>query len=362
MKRLFGYFLIWVIALYGSSTAFSNQPDEDWPAYTDTPAGFHIALLLPLDSPALEQAALAVRNGFSTAAKQEALASLFDMRVYATTGQSQDVLDTYQRAIHDGAVMVIGPLTRDGVKALAQESHLVTVPTLALNSVMIEDSELPLQLYFFGLDIASEAQYIAQLAATSRRRHAVIIADRSDLSKRLKAAFANEWIRPDNTTSAEEVEISSQNQLSQLYRYTLDENNIVFLALNGLSSRAVRLFIHHTTPVYATSLVFTDSHDPTYFQELDSVRFTDMPWLLQPELAAVKKYRHPDMPAEVNLQRFYALGVDAFQLTLAMMQTRSPEGIVLDGVTGYISFKPPNQFSRRQIPAIFKHGRVIPEN
>lgn len=359
MKRLFRYFLIGA-ALYGSFPAFSNEPDySTLPDRDRQGAGAHIALLLPLATPALKPAAQAVQGGFSAAAAQDSSLP-FGTRTYATTDQDQDIVEVYQQAVYEGARMVIGPLTRNGVKALAR-SNLVTIPTLALNSSVIEDIESPPQLYFFGLDVASEAQHIAQLAATDTRHHAVIIADRSELSRRLKAAFADEWIRPDNLTSAEEVEITSQEVLAQLYHYTHDSNNIVFLALNGSASRAVRLFIHHTTPVYTTSLAFTGRHDPTYFQELDQVRFTDMPWLLQPKLAAVQKYHRPDMPAEINLQRFYALGVDAFRLALAIIQTHTPEAITLDGVTGSIRFESPNRFDRKQIPAVFRYGQVIPE-
>jgi len=360
MKRLLRCFLIWMVALYGSPVAFSNQPDYAIPANiaAQSPAS-HIALLLPLDAPALKHAALALQMGFFAAARQESLQP-FDIRVYATAGKAQDILEAYQQAIHDGAMMVVGPLTRNGVNVLTL-SHLVTVPTLTLNFSTIEDIDPPAHLYLFGLNTAAEAEHIAQLAATSNKNHAVIIADRSDLSKRLKAAFADAWIKPDNTTSAEEVEIISHDKLAQLSRYTLDSNNIVFLALNGTSSRAVRLFIRHSTPVYATSLVFTGSNDPTYFQELDAVKFTDMPWILEPEHPLVKKYHHPDMPTDISLQRFYALGIDAFRLALSMTQTHSPESIMLDGVTGKISFEPPNRFTRRQLPAVFRQGKVIPE-
>lgn len=351
-------------ALYGSPAAFSNPPDPASLTNPAHPAGhgpaYQIALLLPLDAPALKQAAQALQMGFFAAAGRESPIST-GIRVYPTTGQAQDILESYQEAIQDGVEMVVGPLTRNGVNALAA-SQIVTVPTLTLNASAIEDIDPPSHLYLFGMNTADEARHIAQLAAANASPHAVIVTDRSELSKRLKAAFADEWIRADNITSAEEFELGSQDKLAQLYRHTSEQDNIVFLALNGFSSRAVRLFIHPAIPVYATSLVFTGSSDPTYFQELDAVQFTEMPWLLQLEPADIQHYRQPDMPTDTNLQRFYALGIDAFQLALRMLHTHTPENIAFAGATGHIHYESPNQFNRRQIPAVFRQGRVIPHN
>ncbi|HRQ06195.1 MAG TPA: penicillin-binding protein activator, partial [Nitrosomonas halophila] len=240
MKRLLGYFWIWMAALYGSPAAFSNPPDPASLTNPANPAGhdsaYQVALLLPLDAPALKQAAQALQMGFSAAAGREPTISA-GIRVYPTTGQAQDILDSYQEAVRDGVEMVVGPLTRNGVSALAA-SQMVTVPTLALNASAIEDIDPPSNLYLFGMNTADEARYVAQLAAASARPHAVIVTDRSELSKRLKAAFADEWIQPDNITSAEEFELGSQDKLAQLHHHISEQDNVVFLALNGFSSRA----------------------------------------------------------------------------------------------------------------------------
>lgn len=364
MKRLFRYVLIGLIALYGTSPAFSNEPDSQQQAVLidigDPDAREHIALLLPLAAPALKSAALAVQNGFTAAAAQS-YSPPFKVRLYPTTGKSQDILDVYQQAVQEGASMVIGPLTRSGVNALAR-SNLVTIPTLALN-VADDDIDLPAKLYFYGLDTAAEAQHLAELAAIdSTRHHAIIIADRSELSRRLKAAFADAWIRPGNTTSAEEVEIIEQEMLSRLRAYTADSDSVVFLALNGTGSQTIRQFIHSDTPVYVTSLILTDQCDSACFQALDGVRFTDMPWLLEQNSVLTEKYDHPDKPVTTSLLRFYALGIDTFRLIEAMTQTRFLEHIRLDGITGEIYFQSPNRFDRKQTPVIFENGQIVPDN
>jgi len=55
---------------------------------------------------------------------------------------------------------VVGPLTRNGVSALAAEAF-IPVPTLTLN--IVEEKPAPL-LYFFGMAAEAEARQLAQLA------------------------------------------------------------------------------------------------------------------------------------------------------------------------------------------------------
>src|SRR5690606_20092968 len=125
-----------------------------------------------------------------------------------------------------------------GVNALAA-SQIVTVPTLTLNASAIEDIDPPSHLSLFAMNTADEARHIAQLPAANASSHAVIVTDRSELSKRLKAAFAAERIQADNITSAEESEPGSEDTPAQLYRHSSEQDHIVFLALDGFSGRAV---------------------------------------------------------------------------------------------------------------------------
>lgn len=360
MKNLLRCCLLWLISSTGFLPAFANQPDEgllsNTVLHTQTR---HIALLLPLDSPSLRQAAFAVQKGFENAAQLEP-GFILEMVSYPTDGNEPSVLSAYQQAIDNGAQMVIGPLTRDGVDALIS-SHLTSLPTLALNYPTKKMIGLSTQLFFLGISVELEAQNVARMAAASGRHHAVILADRSKLSKRLKVAFADAWLRINPDFSAEDVEIGFRDKLSILSGRSHNQDNIIFLALNSLNSGAVRSFIHQNIPIYATSLVFS-SKDPAHTDGLEAVRFTDMPWLVQPELASNQHYHSPDMPTDINLQRFYALGIDAFRLAHKILEYHSPETIVLDGVSGFIRLDPSGHFNRRLIPAIFSQGKVIPDN
>lgn len=359
--------ILLVAALYGSPQAFSTQPENAAAANNATkgaaaiaaPAPLpvrHIALLLPLKSQSFERAAEVVRQGFMAAALREK--GSLAVRVYPTTDDSLDILTAYQQALDAGAAMVVGPLTRNGVSALAASS-LVRVPTLALNAADSETATPP-NLYLFGLQVEIEARQAARLAAGENRHHAFIINDGSALSLRLQAAFADEWLRLGGAlASANALKFDGEpTALVKLRGRTAGDDNLVFLALDAAKSRLLRSYLDPATPVYATSQIFTGGNDSLLNHDFSEVRFLDMPWLLQPDHPAVMTYRRPDLPMSADLERLYALGIDALRLAQLMQKPYSPGGIALDGVTGRISLVAPRQFVREPVAAKFYQGEV----
>ena len=127
----------------------------------------HIALLLPLKSAAFGASADAVHLGFLAAAGSQSHA--LPIKVYGSFDEGKDIVMLYQLAIANGAVAVAGPLTRDGVAALAAQAE-ITVPTLALNLTEVKSAD---KLYFFGLSAEAEARQVAQLASTSAEENQV---------------------------------------------------------------------------------------------------------------------------------------------------------------------------------------------
>jgi len=360
MQHFLAIALVVVIAiLCGSSQAFSTHPDEYFmggaaPAVISPEP--HIALLLPLQSSTFGSAANAVKEGFFAAARHEQSLPL-TIKIYATTDDPLDTLITYHQALDAGAVLIIGPLTRDSVSALAS-SHVVEVPTLALNKTDA-DMILPPNLYLFGLQMENEADQIAEFAMTENRRHAIIITDDSPLSNRLQTAFAERWLAEYEHTAESVKYEDEQTVLLQFRKHTADKDNVVFLALGATKSRMIRAYLNPSTPVYATSQLFSSNNDALFNHDLNGVQFMDMPWLLQPNHPAVTAYREMIQPKSTDMERFSALGIDAFRLAAHMLQAQSADEISLDGVTGRIYFAPPSQFVREPLFAQFEKGKVI---
>lgn len=316
----------------------------------------HIALLLPLKSQPFGRAAEVVRQGFMAATDREK--GTLPVKIYPTSDDVLDILTAYQQALDAGAAIVVGPLTRKGVSALAS-SKLVKVPTLALNAAEGETSTPP-NMYLFGLQIETEARQTARLATTENRQHAFIINDGSALSLRLQAAFTDEWLKLGGAlASANALKFDNEpSTLVKLRARITGDGNLVFLALDAAKSRMLRSYLDPTTPVYATSQIFTGGSDSLLNHDFNEVRFLDMPWLLQPDHPAVITYRRTDLPMTADLERLYALGIDAFRLADLVLKPHQPGSIALDGVTGRISLVAPLQFVREPVAARFYQGEV----
>ncbi len=334
-----------VAALYVSGRACAT--DDEAPASQPVP---HVALLLPLKSAAFGPAAAAVQQGFLAAANNQPQA--LPIRVYGSVDESNDIAALYRYAVDNGARAVAGPLTRNGVAALATGTE-ITVPTLALNLV---DTRAADNLYFFGLPAEAEARQTAQLAATAGLQYATIIISDSALFRRLGQAFAEEW----QTTGGKIVaEIIYADNLTALADIPTGLGHMVFLGVDAEKARLIRPYLNKTLPVYATSQLFNgnDNRSKLINFDLNGILFVDMPWVLQPDHPAVMVYPRPDPPLSAENERLYALGVDAYRLLQIMLKNSYKTELPLDGVTGTIKLNDEQQFQRLATPAVFKEGR-----
>jgi outer membrane PBP1 activator LpoA protein len=355
MHRIRVYLICLTALLYlgGARLAIGQLPDAREPS--GPLQGPHIAVLLPIKSATVGRVADAVRRGVLEARRVHAGTGL-PVVIVATGDDPFDTTQAYERAVQTGAQMVIGPLTRSAVSALAS-SNLVTVPTLALNAPEV-DIPLPANFYLFGLQVENEARQIARMAARQGHRRPLVVVSDSPLSKRLADAFYEEWAilghqKPEQFAYTTDVD-SLTNVRDAL---AVGSTDMVFLALDARRAKLIRSYLGLSMPVYATSMVNT-STAPLANYELNGVYFVDMPWLLQPDHPAVLSYERPD-PAQttVEFQRFYALGIDAYRIAQAL-QKPYPDYQPLDGVTGLISIEPDHHLTREAVPALFVGGDI----
>ena len=314
----------------------------------------HIAVILPLQSNSYGKHADSVRLGILNAAGNGQRGSL-KVKIYATSEDSPQILAAYQRATSLGARAVIGPLTRNGVTSLAQ-SGIVSVPTLALNMPEGEIS-LPRDLYVYGLQIEAETRQMAQFALRHGGTRAFIVVGDTSLGGRIAQAFFEEWKKLGAEVAGQFSYTTDSASLAKLREQVANSRaDIVFMSLDAARARFIRSYLGASTPIYATSMVFTSTADALANFDLDGVRFLDMPWLLQPDHPAVISYMRPDTQrAGLDQERFYALGIDAYRLVQELLrpyETMEP----LDGVTGTITLNNVHQFVRALVPAQFSQG------
>jgi len=325
------------------------------------PAGVavpHVALLLPLDSTAFARHAEAVRNGFFAAAQIQGSMPL-PVRVYATGDDPKHVTEAYLRALAAGARVIVGPLTRNGVTAIA-ESAMVMVPTLALNVPEGRVDPMP-DFYTLSLQVEAEARQVAQLAWQDGRRNALSVIGDTPLLKRIHQAFVEEFTRLGGkhlaaypyTTDPEGLQ---RIKLAADAAIEAEIADMAFLALDLTRARLSRAYLS-TLPIYATSQVHPGTAGALAGFDLAGVRFLDMPWVLQPDHPSVIVYPRPDYRDAVDLDRFHALGIDAFRIAQALLTGSA--AITLDGVTGRLTLGPDRQFVRGLTTAQFSDGMLV---
>lgn len=333
-----------------------------------------IALLLPLQSEIFANAAQAVRAGFQAAYERESAGIEIAL---IETGDGSRPIDAVYADAQTRFDVIVGPLARADVAAVAQ-SGKVGKPTVALaNPDTQGDAEvvLPPAMLSVGLSIEDEARQVAGWAASGRKTgKAFVISSSIAWQRRAARAFALQWQQRGLEAQTIEISVSSgyigAASLVQLKKRLQEEHpGLLFVALDDVQARQLLQLIGHDAPVYGTSqlnpLSLNDWRIADGRPEMNGVRLVDIPWQLQPDHPAVMVYPRPtaaaDQKPDPNLERLYALGIDAFRIAREIgLQRKEFE---LDGVTGKLSVKfgkGTAVFRRSEQPAAYIDGAVAP--
>src|SRR6266699_2130539 len=194
---------------------------------------------------------------------------------------------------------------------------------------------------------------VARMAFARGLREGAVVQASNLLAKRLSRAFADEWFSLGGRIS-DVREFGARADLIDLRRGLADSQaQFIFLAAEADQARSVRPYLNNQLQVFATSQVNDGKNDPLVNSDLNGIRFVDMPWLVQPDHAAVMVYPRLE-GLSTELQRFYALGIDSCRIAGELIGGQ--QTINLDGVTGRISYRGGNTLQREPIQAVFRDG------
>ncbi len=239
------------------------------------------------------------------------------------------------------AALVLGPVTRNGAAALL-ELGSVPMPTLALN-LPEGNPPVPARLTFFGLAIETEARQVASIAFAqalelvgSRRPRAVGVTVASPLPRRGVQAFRDAWLSLGGEMR-EVVEFAGPRPSRDLRaRLAQPVPDVAFLSMGAEQARVLRGAVGADTAVWGTSLASIGYGATLRLPELDGMRVLDMPWLIEPDNPAVMSYAKVPAGYNIEMQRLYALGIDAFRAGRQLLA--GDTAFELDGVTGRLRY------------------------
>jgi outer membrane PBP1 activator LpoA protein len=339
------------------------------------PMSTRIALVLPSRSDALSRAANVVRAGFMAAYEKEKEPG-FSVTVIETGDAVQDVVAGYNTAASSNDI-VVGPLTRTGVTAIVQ-SGAVTKPTIALGQPDTPGEAellLPQNMLAVGLSIEDEARQVANwVHGTKPAGKAFSISTGTAWQRRASRAFANQWQRLGGQPETMELGLdsgflSASGLLQLRKRIEAERPEFLFVALDAAQTRQLREAIGTDTAMYGTSQLnpyaLADWPAAERLPDMNGVQLVDIPWQLQPEHPAVMVYPrlvvNPDQRRSADLERLYALGIDAYRIAREIAFNRTL--FELDGVTGKLKVDfggRATRFERTEVPAVYQDGMVAP--
>ncbi|WP_296590602.1 penicillin-binding protein activator [Methylophaga sp.] len=404
-------------ALAYAFKAYENNPEamevaiEDWQySYPNHPADIEqlkksiktplrlpqqldlIGILLPDSGPAAN-AAQAIRQGIIAAhfnARSNVRLQFYDVQT-GNNPDSNNVISQYDKAVADGANIVIGPLDKTSVELLAAHDAL-TIPVLALNRIN-EDFE---QNNFFQFALAPEddARNQAEYANKMGYKRAIVLSPRNDWGDRVAEAFTNEWRNSGGqlVTHAKYNEtendyshiltpilgVDSSVQRYQNLRRTLGKplefeprrrQDVDFLFMVGRPLKARQLLtqlrFHRSgkLPILATSHAYGGEANAQQDIDLNGLIFTDIPWMFteqsqqDPAYAAVRRQATGDIGSFVRLA---ALGVDAYRMIPFLTAMSGSEDEKYNGATGILTINEQGQIERTMSFATIRNGLIEP--
>lgn len=358
-----------------------------------------IALLLPLNGP-LQAPAQAVRDGFLAGRFLSGSKSAPAIRIYDTGSTAKSAVQAYKKAIQGGAKIVIGPLTKKAVTAVAGVAQQ-SVPELALNYLgKNADSQVPADFYRMGLSPDDDAREVAGLASQAGLHRALTMAPDNSWGRDVVKAFKKSlraqggvvvdsaYFQPgisdfssviksmlslNASKSRYKALVSTLHRKIQYQAEPRDDVDFIFLAAQPREARLIRpqlkFFRASNIPVYATSSVYPGTPNPSADQDEDSITFCDTPWTLSNSSRITKprnKLQQLWPQAFSNYSRLFALGLDAYRLIPPANAHALAPGKHFQGYTGGLYNNGNGRILRDLKCARFKNGKAVllnqPEN
>jgi len=353
-----------------------------------------VAVLLPLTDSRTGSASAAIRDGLIAAREQAGRnGTVPDLRFYDVGVNPAFARSAFETAVREGADAVIGPLRKDAVAAIVTQRR-IPVPTITLNTVdtTTTGQTSGANIVQFGLAPEEEARAAAARAIALSLRNAIILQSDDSRGDREARAFQDSMfarggdivhvavLPNDQYDYSEQIRaalaIDDSDARFRTLSSTLGERlffepairqdvDVIFLALGNEQARSVRpqldFFRAREIPRLATSRVAAIGQDVKVNRDLNTIYFTDAPWMLDSSLNQdpVKRAIVSQFPSATGVfGRLYALGADAWRLVSSLDAIAAGER--LDGFTGQLSLGIDGRINRRLNWAQYQDGVAVP--
>ncbi|MEC8644446.1 MAG: penicillin-binding protein activator, partial [Pseudomonadota bacterium] len=338
-----------------------------------------VALILPL-SEEYSKFGEAIRDGFIAAHYQ----SGEKKRIVVYDSTSSEIIELIEQASRDNADVIVGPLDRQKVTALA--NYRLPVKTLALNRA--GGSSEQTNLFQFGLAPEDESEQVARKAFEAGYRRALVIAPETDWGERNHKAFIKTFSELGGKT-LESVRFSRQKDYSALVKelFKIDSSesrasrlsrtigkklefkarrrkdvDFIFLLASNNQARGIKptisFFYGEDLPVFATSHINRNSENKLNNIDLNGIYFCEIPWNLENQNKVQSEIMNTLEGDSAELAPFFALGADAHKIVQQLEQIKQFPYDPVFGSTGLLWMNSKNEIKRTLTWAKFEDASI----
>ena len=354
----------------------------------------NIAVMLPLKSKGeLALTSQAINNGLLAAYYSSKQRS--DIHIQVIDTSKGDVNLLYQQAVTGGAEVIIGPLTKLEVESIASINPL-PVPTIALNTLDDYQHRAMNNLYQFGLLPQDEAVQVATKMKQEQLNNVAVIVPEGAWGEKIAVAFEDRYrsqggkviatfkynvsrnlgdqvcnfLARDAATMCVPQQRNKKKQIDSHEMRRQDIDAIFFVATTPAQARLIipllKFYYASDLPIYSISTLYSGNPRPDLNQDINDVYFCDMPWVLDPgSLNANLQTIHEQITTTTlwansfaDYSKFYALGVDAYNLAVELNTLLSAPHAGIEGASGTLYLDNSNHIYRELRWAQVKNGEV----
>lgn len=366
MPILIRNLLIIILIFLINSCAHNNNNKISQPALTQG----DIAVMLPLKGKGdLASTSLAIRDGLLAAYYSSPQRSSIKIQIINTS--NGDVSALYQQAVASGAKIIIGPLTKPEVQSIAN-IKLLPVPTIALNTLDDYQNNNINNLYQFGLLPQDEAAQVALKMAQEQLNDVAVIAPDGAWGEKVILAFEKQYrasggriiatlkythenvagqicnfLASDAITQciAQKHKNKKQQSTNEIMRRQ-DISSIFLVTTTPAQARQIvpllKYYYAGDLPIYSISTVYSGSPKPELDSDINDIHFCDIPWVIQnPDLfdhnlQNIYKQIATNPLGPLDHNKFYALGIDAYNLAITLPTLLNNPQNGIEGASGVL--------------------------
>ena len=387
-----------IIAMKDWQSNHANHPINSslYEEQLDTNADFlkipkNITILLPKLG-AYTAASNAIKQGIIAAHFNKKTATnikFFTVEIDSITNIS-NIWQRYKQAVINKSNLVIGPLNKISVQALADIENL-PIPVLALNRLNHRSIQKH-NLFQFSLAPEEDSIATANFAIEQNYGRTVILAPYGHWGNRIAIAFRNQWLVHEGKVLDQAWYDENQNDFSaviklllSLYRSKKRQLNLsltinkfiefephrrqdvdfLLLISHPLKTRQLltqlKFYRAGQLPIIATSHAYSGQENIQQNIDLNDLIINDIPWIFNDLTMYNFTYRTLKIFSPLQFHKFirlYALGSDAYRLVPNLHRLSRYPDLSFKGGTGILSINKIGYFNRKTRWAKFNNGKI----